>query len=129
MKHPVGYFEIPVNDLERARKFYEGVFSCSLEQAIIDNNEMALFAFHDQAMGITGALVKGDSYIPSKEGSRLYFNTDDLDETLARVLAGGGAVLYPKTSIGDLGWVAEFEDTEGNCIALHSASEEMSHSD
>lgn len=120
MKNPVGYFEIPVKDLDRAAKFYESVFGYKLERTMIDGHPMALFPSDDKLRGISGALVHGDSYIPSKEGSRLYFNTDDICETLTRVLSGGGKLLYPQTSIGELGWVAEFEDSEGNCIALHS---------
>ncbi len=119
MKNPVGYFEIPVINLGRAVKFYEIVFGCQIEISTVDGLEMGLFPANKQAHGITGALVKGDSYVPSKEGSRLYFNTDNIDETLAKVISQGGKVLYPKTSIGELGWVAEFEDVEGNCIALH----------
>ena len=121
MKNPVGYFEIPVNNLDRAVDFYESVFGYQLERTLIDGHEMALFPSSDQAEGITGALVKGDSYVPTKEGSRLYFVTDNIDETLTKVLSRGGKILYPKTSIGDVGWVAEFEDVEGNCIALHSS--------
>lgn len=120
MKNPVGYFEIPVNDLERAVKFYEIVFGYQLERAVIDGYEMALFPSCDRAEGFTGSLVKGDSYVPAKEGSRLYFNTENIDETLTKVLSQGGRILYPKTSIENLGWVAEFEDVEGNCIALYS---------
>ena len=119
MKNPVGYFEIPVNDLDRAVKFYEVVFGCQFERSMIDGLEMGLFPSNKQAQGITGALVKGDSYVPTREGSRLYFSTDNIDEMLVKVMSQGGKVLYPKTSIGELGWVAEFEDIEGNCIALH----------
>jgi uncharacterized protein len=120
MKNPVGYFEVPVLDIERAILFYEAVFGYSLERSSIDGNEMALFSFDEMASGITGALAQGESYIPSKQGSRIYFSVDDIDNTLGNVISSGGKILYPKTSIGELGWVAEFEDTEGNCIALHS---------
>ncbi|MFO7651494.1 MAG: VOC family protein [bacterium] len=120
MKNPVGYFEIPVDDLDRAVRFYESVFGFRLVLTVIDGHPMALFPSHDQAPGITGALAKGESYTPATAGTRVYFNTDNIDETLARVLSNGGNVLYPKTSVGDLGWVAEFQDVEGNRIALHS---------
>lgn len=119
MKNPVGYFEIPVADLARATAFYEAVFSCALERTSIDGNEMALFGFEDGAPGATGALAQGTSYVPSAHGTRVYFRSEDIEATLRRVEAAGGRVLYPKTSIGDLGWVAEFEDSEGNCVALH----------
>ncbi len=62
----------------------------------------------------------GASYKPSMDGSRIYLHTKNIDETLQLVVANGGRVEYPKTSIGELGWVAEFVDTEGNRIALHS---------
>ncbi len=120
MKNPVGYFEIPVSDLDRAVSFYESVFCCRLVRTVIDGHPMALFPSYEEAPGITGALAMGESYTPATAGSRLYFNTESIDETLARVLSNGGKVLYPKTSVGDLGWVAEFQDVEGNRVALHS---------
>ena len=119
MNNPVGYFEVPVNDLERAITFYQQVFGYQFERVVIDGYSMALFPDHE-GVGISGALVKGDSYLPSQSGSRLYFNTNDIDKTLTKVLSHGGRIIYPKTSIGDRGWVAEFEDVEGNLIALHS---------
>lgn len=118
MKNPVVYFEIPVLDLSRAAEFYSTVFDCELERVEIDGNEMALFPKLQQSGGITGALAQGNSYVPGKQGTRIYFFTPSIDSTLEKVLRAGGQVLYPKTSIGELGWVAEFEDSEGNCIAL-----------
>jgi predicted enzyme related to lactoylglutathione lyase len=120
MKNPVGYFEIPVNDLDRAISFYGKVFGYDFERVIIDGSEMAWFPNDPGAPGISGALAKGDSYIPTTEGTLVYFSTDNIDDTLSKANANGGKTLYPKTSIGDLGWVAEFEDSEGNRIALHS---------
>ncbi len=119
--NPVVYFEIPVTDMHRAMQFYRNVFGVRFEKDIIDENEMALFPFSDAHPGISGALAKGAVYKPTKEGAILYFGTGDIDKTLAQVLQSGGQVLYPKTSNGDLGFVAEFEDSEGNRIALHQA--------
>ncbi|MDX2217317.1 MAG: VOC family protein [Oculatellaceae cyanobacterium bins.114] len=120
MKNPVGYFEIPVNDLDRAIRFYEAVFGYDFERATVDGNEMAWFPLAEDAPGISGALAKGESYTPTTQGSLVYFSTDNIDDTLSKANSNGGKTLYPKTSIGDLGWVAEFEDSEGNRIALHS---------
>ncbi len=120
MKNPVAYFEIPVSDLDRAMKFYQAVFGYELERTSVDGNEMAFFPADESAAGAAGALAKGSSYVPSKQGVRIYFNPTNLDETLRKAIAAGGKELYPKTSIGELGWVAEFEDSEGNCIALHA---------
>jgi uncharacterized protein len=120
MKNPVGYFEIPVNNLDRAIGFYEKVFDYEFERANVDGNEMAWFPFDEDAPGISGALAKGESYSPTTKGSLIYFTTDSIEDTLSKVNLNGGRTLYPKTSVGEFGWVAEFEDTEGNRIALHS---------
>ncbi|GDX98494.1 glyoxalase [Phycisphaerae bacterium] len=120
MKNPVRYFEIPVSDMDRAVRFYESVFGSRLIRTEIDGHPMANFVHVPGGEGITGALAHGDSYAPSRGGVRIYFSVDDIDTTLERAVAADGRVLYPKTSIGELGFVAEFEDSEGNCIAIHS---------
>ena len=119
--NPVVYFEIPVSDIERAIKFYKAVFNFDFEKVIIDNNEMALFPFAENNSGISGALAKGQIYKPTKDGAVIYFNTENIERTLKSATEHGGHILYPKTSIGDLGFVGEFEDCEGNRIALHEA--------
>jgi predicted enzyme related to lactoylglutathione lyase len=96
MKNPVGYFEIPVNDLDRAISFYGKVFGYDFERVIIDGNEMAWFPNDPGAPGISGALAKGDSYIPTTEGTLVYFSTDNIDDTLSKANANGGKTLYPK---------------------------------
>jgi len=118
--NPVVYFEIPVRDVERAMKFYHAVFGFEFKKTCIDHNDMALFPFEAGAEGITGALAKGDIYVPTREGVLIYFNTGDIEKTLEVAAKNGGKTLYPKTSVGELGFVAEFEDCEGNRIALHS---------
>jgi predicted enzyme related to lactoylglutathione lyase len=123
MNNPVCSFEIPVADLDRAMVFYTAVFGYEFERELVDGNEMAWFPFDPEVPGVTGSLAKGDSYLPGKQGARLYFRTDDIKGTLEKAIAAGGKVLYPKTPVGDLGWVAEFEDSEGNCIALHTKRE------
>lgn len=123
MRNPVSYFEIPVSDMDRAIAFYEAVFSTTLERTTIDGLAMALFPFDENHAGISGALAQGESYVPSKSGPRVYFSVVNIDAVLQRVLDCGGTVAYPKTPVGELGWVAEFIDSEGNQIALHSDAE------
>ncbi|MEM9621117.1 MAG: VOC family protein [Pseudomonadota bacterium] len=118
--NPVSYFEIPVTDMDRAIAFYEAVFLVELERTVIDGHDMALFPFDEQSGGASGALAKGNSYVPSRSGPRIYFFVENLDETLRRAIAQGGKVAYPKTAAGNF-WVAEFEDSEGNQIALSAA--------
>jgi predicted enzyme related to lactoylglutathione lyase len=120
--NPVVYFEIPVIDMDRATKFYSTVFNFKFDSTIIDNNIMALFPFTEKKSGISGALAKGEIYKPTKDGVLIYFNTVNIDETLRLANVNGGQILYPKTDNG-IRLVAEFEDTEGNRIALYQSKE------
>lgn len=121
--NPVVYFEIPVTNIERAEKFYTNVFSFKFEKEIIDNYEMMLFPFEETKSGISGALAKGDVYKPTKEGIIIYFKTPNIDSTLKKVLENKGKLLYPRTVNEKHGFaVAEFEDSEGNRIALHETT-------
>lgn len=120
--NPVIYFEIPVTNIERAMQFYQKVFQCNFQKETIDNNEMALFPFYDTTTGISGALAKGEIYIPTKNGVLIYFSTENIQNTLQSAVSNGGQILYPITDNG-IGLVAEFEDTEGNRIALFQEKE------
>ena len=118
----VNWFEIPVVDFERAMAFYEHVFEVELERTVIDGHPMAIFPEADEPGRASGALAAGDSYVPSVDGTRVYFRVDDVAGTLARASERGGSLLYPVTEIGEQGVVAEFADSEGNRIALSGPS-------
>jgi predicted enzyme related to lactoylglutathione lyase len=120
--NPVVYFEIPVTDLDRAVKFYKAVFNFKFSKENIDNNDMALFPFDEDSSGISGALVKGEIYKPTKDGVVIYFKVENIDETLEQATSNGGQMLYTKTDNG-IGLVAEFEDTEGNRVALYQSKQ------
>lgn len=123
MANPVVHFEIPVRDMDRAVRFYEAVFGYRLRRDVVDGYAMAFFPRVDGRTGASGALVKGDVYVPAKAGPVLYFDVADIDGTLARAVAAGVAILYPKKDIGEAGFVAEIEDSEGNRIALSASKE------
>jgi predicted enzyme related to lactoylglutathione lyase len=116
----VNWFEIPVKDLERAGKFYEAVFGTKLTPETMGPLTMAFFPMTLGAQGAAGSIIKGESYEPSHAGTVVYFSVDDIDETLRRINANGGKTLLPKMSIGQYGFIAHFEDSEGNRVALHS---------
>ena len=118
--NPVNWFEIPAKDLDRAKAFYEYVFGFELSINDFGGLKMAWFPMHQDAPGATGTLVKADTYTPSHAGSLVYFAVDDIEGTLKKVSEKGGKMLNPKQSIGEYGFVAHFEDCEGNRIALHS---------
>ncbi|MDR3559296.1 MAG: VOC family protein [Candidatus Pacebacteria bacterium] len=118
MQNIGAYFEIPVEDLDRALKFYSRIFACDFIKDSIHGNQMAFFPFDDNKSGIAGALAKGEIYKPSISGALIYLSTPNLENTLRKVIEAGGEVLFPKTEVGEHGWVAEFKDCEGNRVAL-----------
>lgn len=116
----VNWFEIPVKEIEKARKFYEKVLGVELTLQESGPWTMAWFPMNQDAPGAAGSLMKGETYEPSHAGTVVYFRVEDIEETLRRVNANGGKTLMPKTGIGEYGFIAHFEDTEGNRLALHS---------
>ena len=123
MANPVYHFEISVIDMDRAIRFYERVFGVKLKRKAVDGYDMAFFPREDSAPGTSGALAKGDVYRPSRDGTIIYFNVADIDDVLLRAQAEGATILYEKKAIGEAGYVAEIEDSEGNRIALNSVDE------
>lgn len=120
----VGWFEIPVDDMLRASKFYEAIFEITLTQLDLGKTKMASFPFLEGGYGAGGALMKNEEhYRPSQNGVVIYFGTKDIDKNLEAVKANGGKVIQGKKAIGpNQGFNAVFLDTEGNRIALHANS-------
>lgn len=118
----VGWFEIPVRDMDRAVKFYNAIFDTKLSKQTIEGLEMAWFPWSEDGKGAGGSLIAaGKHYKPSHEGTLVYFSSHDVNNELQRVEKAGGKVLQKKTEITpDIGFMALIEDTEGNRIALHS---------
>ncbi|XZG68963.1 VOC family protein [Chitinibacteraceae bacterium HSL-7] len=120
MQNPVGWFEIYVDDMPRARAFYEAVFKVSLAQLPMDELEMWGFPMDMSAPGASGALVRMEGVKAGCNSTMVYFGCDDCATEAARVPAAGGTVQRPKFSIGEYGFIAIVQDTEGNTIGLHS---------
>lgn len=120
----VGWFEIPVNDMERAMAFYEKVLDLKMQRNQMGPLDMAWFPWIETGAGSPGSLVyHADFYKPSADGVLIYLtaHSGDLDNELARVEAAGGKVLQPKTHISEeYGFMALLLDSEGNRVALHS---------
>jgi predicted enzyme related to lactoylglutathione lyase len=117
MKNVINWFELPATNLARARAFYEAVLAVTLKQGVFTGMEMAVFPYED---GVGGALVQDPRFVPSQVGTLVYLDTRGaLDACLARVAGAGGAVLMPRTDIGDPGFIAIIQDTEGNRVGLH----------
>lgn len=118
--NPVGWFEIYVDDMARARAFYEAVFETQLHRLAVDGLEMYAFEMSQAAWGASGALVKFDGMRAGVGGTLVYFSCDDCAVEGARAEAAGGTLIRPKMSIGEYGHIVLVKDTEGNLVGLHS---------
>lgn len=120
----VGWFEIPVTNMERAMKFYGSVFGFKLQREQMGPLDMAWFPWYEGLSGSPGSLVQhAEAYKPSADGVLIYFtaHSGDLSNELSRVAAAGGKVLLEKRLIAeDIGYMGLFLDSEGNRIAIHS---------
>lgn len=117
----VGWFEIPVSDMDRAKKFYETVFKVDIHVVDFDGILMGWFPDRGDVPGAQGTLIKQESYKPSQEGTLVYFISEDVQNELDRIEEAGGKLYQPKTQLSpEHGFMGVFIDTEGNRIALHS---------
>jgi len=121
-RNVVGWFEIPVKEMDRAKKFYSTVFEKKLTDMPMEDLEMATFDMVEDGANSGGALVKGEETKPSSSGTLIYFSCDDIQNELSRVEKSGGKIVFPKTSIGEYGFISHIIDTEGNRIGLHSVN-------
>ena len=122
-RNPVGWFEIYVHDMARARSFYEAVFEVELSRLEAPDGagiEMWAFPMEMEGPGAGGALTKMDGMTPGLGGVLIYFSCADCAVEAERVEAAGGRVQQGKTSIGQYGHMALVIDSEGNMIGLHS---------
>jgi uncharacterized protein len=118
--NPVGWFEIYVQDMERAKAFYEAVFQGKLEQISTPDMEMWAFPMSEQGYGAAGALAKMEGSASGGSGTLVYFKCEDCAVEAARAAEHGGRIFKEKMSIGKYGFIALVFDTEGNMIGLHS---------
>ncbi len=118
----IGWVEIPVLDMERAKTFYEKVFNIAISVHDLGGVIMGWFPMGENKPGSSGTLMQHEEYRPSlTHGSVVYFSCRDVTDELSRVASAGGEVLQEKTEIGGgHGFMGLIKDTEGNRIALHS---------
>ena len=120
--NPVVWFEIYVQDMVRARKFYETVLSMKLESLNGPDEEIEMWAF-PMAMeksGAGGSLVKMEGFPSGGNSILVYFGCEDCAVEAARVVPAGGKIQREKMSIGEYGFISLVIDTEGNMFGLHS---------
>ncbi|WP_375753821.1 VOC family protein [Vibrio sp. HN007] len=121
--NPVSWFEIYVDDLPRAKSFYESVFAVTLEPIESPKGselEMLGFPSNMEQYGASGAIVKMENIKAGGNSTMVYFSCEDCAVEEARVEAAGGKVQQSKFSIGPYGYISLLIDSEGNMIGLHS---------
>jgi uncharacterized protein len=119
--NPVGWFEIYVQDMARAKRFYEAVFKLKLQQ-LHPGGEWDMWAF-PMAMdryGAPGALIKMEGFPSGGNSVLVYFSCEDCAVEAKRALDAGGRIMKEKFSIGEYGFIALVFDSESNMIGLHS---------
>ncbi len=120
MANPVGWFEIYVADMGRARAFYEQVLKVKLEKLEGPDVEMWNFPMESEGRGSAGALVHMPGFPVGQNSVLVYFTCDDCAVEESRVGGAGGRIEKEKFSIGPYGFISLAYDTEGNMIGLHS---------
>lgn len=121
MQHnPVGWFEIYVQDMPRAKAFYERVLAVELQKLEGTEFEMWAFPMHPDGKGASGALIHIPGCPTGGHGTMVYFTTTDCAIPAGLAAENGGEVHRAKFSIGPYGFIALVTDTEGNMIGLHS---------
>ena len=118
-RNNVGWFEIYVDDMARASKFYESVFNLKLDKLPIDV-EMLAFPMDQDAPGSSGSLVHMPGFPAGNNSVLVYFSCEDCATEESRVEGAGGRIEKTKFSIGPYGFISLVYDTEGNMIGLHS---------
>jgi predicted enzyme related to lactoylglutathione lyase len=120
---PVGWFEIYVQDMKRAKAFYEAVFSMKLEKLEGPDSSFEMWSFPgpmDDGNGASGALVKMNGGPSNGNGIIIYFMSKDCTTEASKVSSNGGKVTKEKFALGKYGFSALITDTEGNVVGLHS---------
>jgi len=118
--NPVGWFEIYVQDMERAKRFYEAVLKVTLTK--LDSPEIEMWSFPGDmtSYGTPGSLVKMAGFPSGGNSTLVYFSCADCAVEAGRVVGAGGRMQKEKMSIGQYGFIALAYDTEGNMFGLHS---------
>jgi len=119
----LNWFEIPATDIERAQRFYEGIFDMEMTPLPdMPDMKMVGFPINMNSEKVSGALAASDYHQPSAEGILIYLNANpSIQIVIDRIETFGGQVIMPRTEITrEYGYMAFFIDTEGNRIGLHA---------
>ncbi|MBI5430480.1 MAG: VOC family protein [Nitrosomonadales bacterium] len=118
--NPVNWFEIYVQDMARAKRFYESVLQTKLEKLDSGDLEMWGFPMDMGRFGASGSLVRIEGAPSGGNSTLVYFSCADCAVGEERIRAAGGQIHKTKFPIGKYGFIVLATDTEGNMFGLHS---------
>jgi uncharacterized protein len=122
MQNLINWFEIPATNFKRAISFYKAILGVEIKETEMFGTKMGFFP--TDGTNVSGAIVQGEEYKPSTNGTPLYLNAgSDLQTVLDKVEPNNGKIIVPKTQISpEMGYFGMFIDTEGNKMAVHSSN-------
>lgn len=122
MKNKMTHFAIHIDDMDRAKNFYEGVFEWGF--ASYGPTDFLQIKTDKTENGELIGALQSRNYSPVKEriiGLECTISVGNVDEIIKRVEENGGQILMPKTAIPYVGWITKFLDTEGNLVCAMQA--------
>lgn len=117
----VVHFEIPADDLPRAKKFYSTVFGWTLnefpemEYTMVRTVQSDEHGIPKEPGAINGGMLARQDPVRAPV---VIIDVENLDQATATIEKNGGKIIRPKMPVGDMGFAAYFKDTEGNVIGL-----------
>lgn len=120
--HKASWFEIYVDNMDRAKEFYEKIFDVALEKMEDPTGETQMWSFPGDmnTYGAAGTLVKWEGFEAGKTSTIVYISCEDCAVVESRIVEAGGSVERPKFAIGESEFVSLFKDSEGNLVGLYS---------
>ncbi|MDE2416969.1 MAG: VOC family protein [Burkholderiales bacterium] len=120
MKNPVGWFEIYVEEMPRAKAFYEAMLGTSFSRLESPGIDMWAFEMDQSTYGASGALIHMPGFPSGGNSVLVYFHSEDCAVEADKAVKAGGTLQKAKMPIGPYGFIALVIDTEGNMVGLHS---------
>jgi predicted enzyme related to lactoylglutathione lyase len=121
MSGRVVHFEIPADDVDRARDFYRQAFGWNIQPmpemdyTIVSTTETDESGMPKDPGAINGGMAKRDASFSTPV---ITVDVDDIDAALEKIGSLGGSTVTERTPVGDMGWAAYFKDSEGNLMGL-----------
>lgn len=119
---PVTHFDIPFEDFEKARKFYQEIFGWKIQPMPEMNYNMVYTTEVDEKfMAKSPNKINGGMYKRNEKMSlqpTIVIDVKNIDESIKKIKQAGGEITFPKTQVGEMGYHAQFKDNQGNVLGI-----------